>query len=51
LKVYKKLFDSLQEGLIVIEDQSITMMNELSNKILSHVSGLSDFFKKETNKG
>jgi hypothetical protein len=27
------------------------MMNELSNKILTHVSGLNDFFTKKTSKG
>ena len=49
--MYKKLFDGLQEGILVVEDQSITIMNELSNKVLSHISGLKDFFSKKTSKG
>ena len=49
--LYKKLFDGLQEGILVVEEQNITMMNELSNKVLSHVSGMKDFQSKTTIKG
>lgn len=40
------MFDSLQEGIIVVQGgKKIHFMNDISNKILSRVSNLYDFFK------
>ena len=35
--MYKRMFDGLQEGVIVMTENNITFMNELSNKIMSAV--------------
>lgn len=45
---FKRMFDALQEGIIVLQGNSITMMNDLSNRVLSEMTGMTDFF---TNKG
>jgi hypothetical protein len=42
-KFYIKLFNSLQEGIIVVQNEKITFMNELSSKVLNKLSGLKDF--------
>ena len=44
--MYKQMFDGLQEGVIVCRDNQIIFMNELSNKILSYLFNLKDFFKR-----
>ena len=44
--MYKRMFDGLQEGVIVMNGDTITFMNELSNKIMSHLFGLKNFFKR-----
>ena len=41
---FKRMFDALQEGIIVLQGDSITMMNDLSNKVLSEMTGLVNFF-------
>ena len=42
--LYKRMFDSLQEGIIVMQDGKATFMNELSNRILSNLTGSKNFF-------
>ena len=44
--MYKQMFDGLQEGVIVCKGNQVTFMNDLSNKILSYLFGLKDFFKR-----
>ena len=44
--MYKRMFDGLQEGIIVMNGDTIMFMNELSNKIVSHLYGLKNFFKR-----
>jgi hypothetical protein len=46
---YKKMFDGLQEGVIVFKNCEVTFMNELSNKVLSHLADLKNYFKKINN--
>ena len=41
------MFDSLQEGIIVVDKNNIEFMNSLSNKILSFLANLKNF---KTNK-
>ena len=41
---FRKMFDSLQEGIILIQAGKITFMNDLSNKLLSTVCKLNNFF-------
>ena len=41
---FKRMFDALQEGIIVIQGDTISMMNDLSNKVLSEMTGLANFF-------
>jgi hypothetical protein len=38
------MFDSLQEGIILIQAGKTTFMNDLSNKLLSTVCKLNNFF-------
>lgn len=45
------MFDGLQEGVIVVDKNSIGFMNELSNKLLSELSGLRNFFKNKPHQG
>jgi hypothetical protein len=42
---FRKMFDALQEGVIVIQSNEILFMNELSNKVCSHIAGVKNFFK------
>jgi hypothetical protein len=42
---YKRMFDGLQEGVIVCKDMNVTFMNELANKVLSHLTDHKNFFK------
>lgn len=37
------MFDSLQEGIVVLSDGSIEFMNDFSNKFTSFLAGLQDF--------
>ena len=37
---YKKMFDALQEGIIVTQGPDIVLMNDLSNKLMSWFSGM-----------
>jgi sensor histidine kinase regulating citrate/malate metabolism len=40
------MFNGLQEGIIVVDDfKEITFMNELSNKVLTELSGMKNFSK------
>lgn len=39
------MFDSLQNGLIMLEGSKISFLNELSNKVLSQLTGVKDFAK------
>jgi hypothetical protein len=41
------MFDGLQEGIIVIEEDHIGFMNDLSNKLLSELADLKNFFKNK----
>ena len=46
------MFNALQEGVIVVDDnKTITFMNELSNKVLSELSTVKNFFKGKTYSG
>ena len=46
------MFNALQEGIIVIEENStISFMNELSNKVFSELSNMSNFFKRKAHSG
>jgi hypothetical protein len=40
------MFDSIQEGIIVIKDENITFMNDLSFKILNAMSGYKNFMTR-----
>jgi hypothetical protein len=42
---YKRMFDGLQEGIIVSKDNNVTFMNDLANKVLSHLTDHKNFFK------
>ena len=35
---FKRMFDSLQEGIIVLNDGEIEFMNDLSNKFMNFLS-------------
>ena len=37
---YRKMFNGLQEGIIVIDDGVIDFCNELANKVLSKLAGV-----------
>ena len=39
------MFNSLQNGIIIIKSGQLDFMNELSKKVLTELSGLSNFFK------
>jgi sensor histidine kinase regulating citrate/malate metabolism len=46
------MFNALQEGIIVVDDnKTISFMNELSNKVLSELSTVKNFFKGKTHSG
>jgi sensor histidine kinase regulating citrate/malate metabolism len=40
---FKRMFDSLQEGIVVLNDGEIEYMNDLSNKFMAILSGMYDF--------
>ena len=40
---FKIMFDSLQEGIVVLNDGKIEFMNDLSNKFMTFLSGMSDY--------
>ena len=40
-----KMFDSLQEGIVVLQGPKLIYMNDISNKMLSHVTEIKDFIK------
>ena len=42
------MFDSIQDGVIVFQNDKLHFMNELSNQILSQLSKVADFFKTAT---
>ena len=44
---FKKMFDALQEGIIVVDKDRIDFMNTLSDKVLSFLSGLKSFRKNK----
>ena len=44
---FKRMFDALQEGIIVLSDNKLDFMNDLSNKILTALSGLKSFKKNK----
>jgi len=44
---FKRMFDGLQEGVVVMQGGGITFMNELSNRVLSEVAHLGNFFKNK----
>jgi hypothetical protein len=48
---YRRMFDGLQEGVIVVESVNIRFMNDLSNKLLTELSGMKNFFKKKVHEG
>jgi hypothetical protein len=45
------MFDGLQEGIIVIEDNNLGFMNDLSNKLLSELADLRNFLKNKNLEG
>ena len=40
---FKRMFDSLQEGIVVVNDGQIEFMNDLSNKFMTFLSGMYDY--------
>ena len=40
---FKRMFDSLQEGIVVVNDGKIEFMNDLSNKFMTFLSGMYDY--------
>lgn len=38
------MFDSLQEGIIVLKNGELEFTNELANRVMSEISGLKNFF-------
>ena len=49
---FRRMFNGLQEGIIVIDDGGkINFINELANKVLSELAGLRNFFKNKNYKG
>lgn len=45
------MFNGLQEGIILLDNQQISFMNELSNRVLSELSGLKNFAKNKDKNG
>jgi hypothetical protein len=41
------MFDGLQEGIIVIDNNKLSFMNDLSNKLLSELADMKNFFKNK----
>jgi hypothetical protein len=49
---YRRMFDGLQEGIIVIDNNNdVGFMNELSNRVMSEMSGLTNFLKNKEHSG
>jgi len=44
---FKRMFDGLQEGVVVVQGGAISFMNELSNRILTEICGLGNFLKNK----
>jgi hypothetical protein len=42
---FRRMFDALQEGVIVFQSDEIVFMNDLSNKVMSHLAGVKNFFR------
>ena len=40
---FKRMVDSLQKGIIVLNEGKIEFMNDLSNKFMTFLSGMYDF--------
>ena len=40
---YRQLFEALQEGIIVVQDDQITFMNQLANRILTSLTPYKNF--------
>ena len=40
---FRRMFDALQEGIVVFQTNEIIFMNELSNKVMSHLTNVKDF--------
>lgn len=45
------MFDGLQEGIIVLDNDRLNFMNDLSNKLLSELSDMRNFFKNKCHSG
>ena len=45
------MFDGLQEGIIVIEDNHLGFLNDLSNKLFSELADMRNFFKNKCQGG
>ena len=41
------MFDGLQEGVVVMQGGAISFMNELSNRVLTEIAGLGNFYKNK----
>ena len=49
---FRRMFNGLQEGIIVIDDGGkMNFINELANKVLSELAGLRNFFKNKNYEG
>ena len=49
---FRRMFNGLQEGIIVIDDKGkMNFINELANKVLSELAGLKNFFKNKSYEG
>lgn len=44
---FRRMFNGLQEGIILLNDSKINFMNELSNRVFSELSGLKNFAKNK----
>ena len=42
---FRRMFDALQEGILVFQEGKIVFMNDLSNKVLSYLADVDNFFK------
>jgi len=45
--MFRRMFNGLQEGIILLNDSKINFMNELSNRVFSELSGLKNFAKNK----
>lgn len=44
---YRQLFEALQEGIIVVQDDQITFMNQLANRVLTSMTPFKNFLYGE----